>query len=131
MFEIHVDVGRLFAFFGNEAFEQQVNLVGVNRGDADDVTDSGIGRTATALTEDGSFAAAGEFHDVVDGEKIRRVVEFFDEDEFFADIIVHPLRHTIGVTLLRPFMGEMGEPALRVHAGWHGFFGIFIAQLIQ
>ena len=50
--EIDVDVGRLVALRRDEALEQEVDAVGVDRGDAEAVADRGIGRRAAALAED-------------------------------------------------------------------------------
>jgi hypothetical protein len=61
MFEIDVDVGRLFAFLADEAFEQQAVLGGVDGGDAKDIADGGIGRRARGPgTGSGAAFVAGE-----------------------------------------------------------------------
>ena len=81
--EIDVDVGRLAALRRDEALEQEVAIARVDVGDAEAVTDRRIGRRAAALAED--VLAAGVSDDVVDGEKIRRVVELGDQREFVVE----------------------------------------------
>src|ERR1700690_2635361 len=51
MFEVDVDVRRLVALLRDEALEQQVISCGIDRGDAQDVTDSAIGGAAAALAK--------------------------------------------------------------------------------
>jgi hypothetical protein len=75
--EIHIDVGRLVAAGGDEAFEQQIMLGGIDGGDAEDVTNGGIGRRAPALAE--NALRARETDDLVDGEEIWRVGQFLDQ----------------------------------------------------
>src|SRR3546814_18631540 len=52
MLEIDIDVGRLAPFLADEALEQQIVARGVDRGDAEYITDGTIGRAATPPTED-------------------------------------------------------------------------------
>ena len=56
--EIDVDVRRLAPLGGDEALEQQVDLGGVDGGDAEAVADGGIGRRAAALAQDAAAARA-------------------------------------------------------------------------
>ncbi len=77
--EIDVDVGRLAAVLGNEAGEQKIALVRIDRGDAEAKAHRAVGRRAAALAEDFLFLIAGEGDDVVDGEEIARIVELGDE----------------------------------------------------
>ena len=90
MLEIDVDVGRLAPLGRDEALEQQVDLGGVDRGDAEAVADGGIGRRAAPLAEDAARARKGD--DVVDGEEIGRVVELRDQRELLLDRRCAPFR---------------------------------------
>ena len=83
--EIDVDVGRLAALFGDEAVEQEFVAGGIDFGDAETVADGGIGRRAAALAEDAP--AAGESHDVGDGEEVRRVFQLPDDRELVVEEI--------------------------------------------
>ena len=56
--EIDVDVGRLAALGGDEALEQQIDLLGIDLGDAEAITDDGIRRRAAALAQDAFRARA-------------------------------------------------------------------------
>jgi hypothetical protein len=111
--EIDVDVGRLLALLRDEALEQQVDLDGIDRGDAEAVAHGGIGRRAAALAEDGLVARAGEAHDVVDGEEIGGVTELVDEGELAddrrPDLVGQPLRIAFG----RALPGQRREMVLR------------------
>ena len=51
--EIDVDVGRLATFGGDEALEQQVDLGGVDGGDAEAEAHRAVGGRAAALAKDG------------------------------------------------------------------------------
>ena len=56
--EIDVDIRRLAPLGGNKAFEQQVDLGGIDRGDAETVAHRRIGRRTAPLAE--NAGAAGE-----------------------------------------------------------------------
>ncbi len=83
VFEINVDVGWLAAFFADKAFKEQIDAGGIDAGDAQAVAHCRIGGGSATLAEDA--LGAGESDDVVDGEEIFGVVEFFDESEFVFD----------------------------------------------
>ena len=68
--EVDIDVGRLVALLGDEALEQKIDLARIDLGDAKTVTDGGIGRRSSPLTE--NFLAAGKADDVVNRQEIRR-----------------------------------------------------------
>ena len=92
--EVDVDVGRLVALGRDEALEQQPAAHRIDRGDAQAVAHRRIGRRAAALAED--VLRARVAHDVVDGEKIGRVVARRDQGELvgeaFAHLVVDALR---------------------------------------
>ncbi len=83
MLEVHVDVGRLVAFFRNEALEQQLGLAGLQLGDPQRVADRGVGGGAAALAED--VPAACVTHDVMHGEEVGLVALLRDDRELLAD----------------------------------------------
>ena len=89
--EVDVDVGRLLALGRDEALEQQIEALRVDRGDAEAVADRGVGRRAAPLAEDA--ARPGEAHDVVDGEEIGRVVELGDQGELVLEQALDLVRH--------------------------------------
>src|SRR5690606_36849642 len=50
--EIHVDIGRLAPFLGDEPLEGEVVAPGIERGDTEDIADHRISRRRAPLTED-------------------------------------------------------------------------------
>ncbi len=83
VFEVDVDVRRLAAFFADKAFKEEIDAGGIDTGDAQAVAHRRVGGGPAALTE--NALRAGEGDDVVDGEEVFGVVEFFDEGEFVFD----------------------------------------------
>ena len=77
MLEIHVDVGRFLAFGGDEAGEQQVDLLRIDGGDAKAVADRRIGRRPAALTQ--NAARAGMADDIMHRQEIAGVVKLRDQ----------------------------------------------------
>ena len=81
--EVDVDVRRLVALLRDEALEQHAHPRRIDLGDPERVADRRVGRRAAALAEDA--LRAGEGDDVVDGEKIRFVLQFRDQRELVLD----------------------------------------------
>ncbi len=75
--EVHVDIRRLVPLPGNEALEQQGDLLGRHLGDEQAVAHHRVGRRAAALAQD--VALAGKAHDVVHGEEVVLVVQLLDQ----------------------------------------------------
>ena len=129
VFEIDVDIGGFAAFGGNEAFEQQVDLGGVDRGDAEAVADGGVGGRAAALAEDA--LGASESHNVVDGEEIGRVGELGDHGQLLfqggAELGLDASRVAGGSTL----PGEGCEMGVWRGALGDGFVGVLVRQFVQ
>ena len=121
MLEIDVDVGWLAAVRGDETFEQEAALARVDVGDAQAVADRRVGRGAAALTQD--VLAPRVTDDVMDGEKIRRVIELGDERQFMIERLADIVRNALGIARGRALLGRREA---RAH-----FLGIFITQLIQ
>ena len=129
MFEIDVDVGRLFPFGRDETLEQQVVLGGIDLGDAQTEADCGIGRRAAPLAE--NPAPARKAHDVVHGEEIGRVAHLCDEREFMADRGGNSVGHACGIAECRARPGKGFERLLLAGKPLAQFIGIFIGQLIE
>lgn len=83
VFEVDVDVGWLAAFFADKAFKEEIDAGGIDACDAQAVAHCGVGGGAATLAE--NALGTGEGDDVVDGEEVFGVVEFFDESEFVFD----------------------------------------------
>ena len=135
MLEIDVDVGRLAAVLRDEAGEQQLAFVRIDRGDAEAIADGAVGRRAAALAED-VLVCARKGDDVVDGEEIARVVELGDEREFLvepsSDVVGNAVRISVlGIALLRARPGEIFEMLLGGLARRHRLVGIFVFELAE
>ncbi|HEX9660200.1 MAG TPA: hypothetical protein VGA18_07855 [Rhodothermales bacterium] len=127
--EVDVDVRGLVAFGADEALEEEVDAVGIDAGDAQAVTDGGVGRTAAALAED--VLGAGEGDDVPDGQEVGLVLQLADELQLVLDEPSDFLGNTGGVTIVGPGPGQLGEEVVRVPARRAECFGILVAQLVE
>ena len=83
MLEIDIDVGRLAAVLRNETSEEEVDLLGIDLGDAEAIADRAIGRRTSPLAEDALFAREG--HHLMDGEEVALESELGDEGEFLGE----------------------------------------------
>ena len=81
MLKIHIDIWRLMALFRNKARKQQFVFCRINASDAQHITHGGVGGRATALAQ--NAFVLGHAHNVMDGEKIPRIVQLFNEVKFF------------------------------------------------
>ena len=75
--EVHVDVRRLAPLLGDEALEQEIVAAGVDRGDAEHEAHGRVGGRPSPLAED--VLRAGEAHDRVHRQEIRRVAQLLDQ----------------------------------------------------
>ena len=94
--EIDVDVGRLAAVFGNEAGEQEIAFVGIDRGDAEAKADRAVGCGAAALAEYFLLLPARERNDVVDGEKVAGVTELGDHGKLAGKLLAEIFQMLLG-----------------------------------
>ncbi len=129
MLEIDVDVGRLVALAADEALEEQINLIGINVGDAEAEAHRRIRRRAAPLAE--NVLLPGKAHDVLHGEEIRRETELADELELVFDLAADLLRHARGIAPHRPFARQALEFLLRRRTVIAGLVGIIVAELVQ
>ena len=109
--------------------EEQVGAGGIDFGDAERITDGGVGRRAASLMQN-SFLA-GEADNVLHGEKEGRIVLARDEHELVLDLLHDSGRRSIRVTALQPFPGQPFEPRLRVFAVGRDLVGIFVGQFLE
>ena len=129
VFEIDVDVGRLLAFLGDEAFEQQRVLGGIDGSDAKDVTDGRVGRRPAPLAQDA--ARPGEQDDVVDRQEILRDVELGDHRQLLAQGRLRFGRDAVGIARGGPFPGQLFQMRLGRGVGGNHLGGVFVGQLLQ
>src|SRR6185437_11099031 len=71
MFEIDIDIGRLLAVRADEALEEEIAFLRIDRGDAEHEAHGGVSGGAPALAE--NLLRAREADDRIDGEEVRRV----------------------------------------------------------
>ena len=119
--EIHVDIRRLVPFPGDEALEQQGDLLRGDLGDEQAVAHHRVGSRAPALAQNVAFPR--EAHDVVDREEVVLIFQLADQfihrlphrgDQFFFSTRVHhDVRHTthqvFAVTNLRVHLPGAGN----------------------
>ena len=127
--EVDVDVRRLVALTGDEAFEQHPDPVRVDRGDSQRVADHRVGGRAAALTED--LPAAGKAHDVVHGEEVALVAELGDQRQLFFHQRTRLLRHAARPAPAHAFFGELAQPRSGTMAGGHQLVRILVAEFAQ
>ena len=127
--EIDVDIRRLLAVGADEALEQQIDLGRIDRGDPEAVADRRVRRRAAPLAQD--LLAARETDDVVDGQKIGRVVELIDQREFPVEAGADFFRHAGGKIDARALLHEIDEMGVRCLAGRNRLVGILVFELVE
>ena len=82
--QVEIDVGPLAALFREKALEEQLHADGIDRGDAERITDRAVGRRAASLHQDVLLAAV--LHDVPDDEEISGELELLDQRQLAFDL---------------------------------------------
>ena len=129
MFEINVDIGRLAPFPGEEAGKEQGGGSRVDTGDAEAVTDGRIRRRAAALAQNALVSGPGD--DVVNREKVGRIIQLLDQGEFGTDHLRDPGRNTVGIAPPGPGPAQLDQMLLRRPARRNRLVGIDIGELVQ
>ncbi len=127
--EIDVDIRRLAALLADEALEQQIDLGGVDGGDAEHITDGGVGGRAAALAEDA--APLGEADDLAHGEEVMRDAELLDQPQLFFQRGADGRGHAAGIMERRTLPRHVFEVALRGLAGRHRLVGIVVLDVAE
>ena len=131
MLEIDIDIGRLVAFGGDEAREQQVVLQRIDRGDAEQPAHRRIRRRSAPLAQDRRVLVARELHDVVHGQEIIGVVAVADQRQFLRQQFVQLGWNAVGKARTRRRQREMLQPVLRVPSLGYRLVRIFIFQVVE
>ena len=131
MLEIDVDIGRLLAFFRDEAVEQQCVLGRVDIGDAKAIAHRRIGRAAASLAQDRRIDPAGVIDDILDREEIARQIELADQRQLAFERFAHAFGHAAGITPGGPLPCLRREKLLRVLSIGMDLLGIFIGQFVE
>ena len=114
MLEIDVDIGRFFAFLGDEAVEEELVLSGVHAGDLKAIAHGRIGSRAPALTQDWRVNGAREIDDILDGEEVSRKVELCDQRKLALERVVDGFGHAFWISPLCPRPCLTSRYSLRV-----------------
>ncbi len=97
--EVDVDIGRFAALLGDEALEQEVVAVRIDRGNAQNKADAAVGRRTSALAED--IFGPRELDDRVHRQKIGRVFQPLDKIQLMLQQADDLVRHTFRIAPLR------------------------------
>ncbi|MNQ88920.1 hypothetical protein D3C85_1042100 [compost metagenome] len=127
--EIHVDVWWLVALAGHEAFEQHVHPRRVDLGDAQGVAHRRVGRRTAALAE--NLLAAGEAHDVMDGEEVTLVTQLGNQRQLALDQVAGLLRHALRPAPGHALLAQMAQPGRGRLPLRDQFTRVLIAQLAE
>ncbi len=106
---VQIDVGRLGAFAGEKALEQQLHSHRINGGDAEAEADRRVRRRAPALAENALPPA--ELDDLPHRQEVAAIVEIADDGELFLELSPDALRYSGRITLVCAFKGEAAQPA--------------------
>ena len=129
MLEIDVDIGRLAPLGRDEPLEQQIGATGIDFRHPEAETDGGIGGRAASLAEDA--LRAREAHDVMDGEKVRRVLQLRDQLELVFEIVAHFVGDACRIAAGCTFVSEMRQRILSIVESFDLLIRILIAQFIE
>ena len=124
--EVDIDVGHLVALGGDEALEEQIDLRGIDRGDAETVAHRGVGGGTAALAEDAQFA--GLAHDVLDGQEVGLVFELGDQRQFVFDCRTDLGRNAVRVAPGGARPSEFGQRFAWRAAVAGDLVGVFVAE---
>ena len=111
MFEIHVDIRRLFAFHGHKTLKQQVHACRIDFGDEQAITHGRIGRRTPTLTE--NLLVPSKLHDILYGEEIMLVTQLSNEIEFFFNKCNGVIGDAGRPAFVRPIVGELTQIGTR------------------
>src|SRR5262245_18384105 len=104
--QIKIDVGPFATFFGQKSFEEQFHLYGIDRRDAQRITNSTVCSRTAALYED--IVLAAEPDDIPDDQKITFETKFFDQRQFAFELTVRSLV-VWPKSFARAFIGALTE----------------------
>ena len=128
MFEIDINIGRFPAHLRDKTLEHHRDGFRRRFGNAKCVTDHRISRTPASLAK--NILATRKGNDVIDRQKISRVIQLCDELELFLDHGPHARRQPVRIAPDQPIFSETPQARVGVFA-IRDFIRIFIFQLIQ
>ena len=113
MRKININVRRLAAFLTQKALEQQLQLDGIHRGDAQAIADGAVGRRAAPLAE--NPLATREAHDVPHNQEVAREAELGDQRELVRELLVVARGTSPPPALLRAILHQAREILVLAH----------------
>ena len=128
MFKIHVNIGRLAACFGHEAFKHHRDYIRCHLGNAQRIADHRIGRRPPPLAQDA--LRAGKFHDVIHRQEIGGKAKGFDNAQFLHHLGAGGVRHPCGKAFGQANIRDPGQAVLR-RLAIGNLIGVFVGQLRQ
>ncbi len=126
--KIEIDIGPAFAALIEKPFENQIVTHGIDRRDAETITNGTVGGAAAALHHDVVLAA--EINNVPDNQKISGKTEFLNQVQFFFELTLDRAADR-RVTLLRAKPGDRAQKRIHRVALRHGKIRKFIAKIFQ
>ena len=127
--EIDIDVGRFVALATDEALEEHVHAIGINRRDTESETDRTVGGRASTLTENATRTREG--HDLMHGQKVRRVAKIIDDRELVLELLRHFGRHSARIPLACAFPHQRAQVLHGTHALRNDLIGIFVTERLE
>ena len=127
--EIDVDVGRLVPFAADEALEQDVDSIGIDRRDPEGIADRTVGGGTAALAKDA--ARPGERDDVMNGQEVRCIAKIVDDGEFMLELTRDLRRDAARVPLPRSAPDQSTQVLHRRHPLRHHLVGILVTKFFE
>ncbi len=104
--KVDIDVRPFAALFGKEALEEQIHADGIDRRDAERVTDSAVGGGPAALAQNPLFF--GETHKIPDDQEIAAEFQLVDELQLTFDLLPRAIVIRL-VPAARAFIGQLPQ----------------------
>ena len=127
--EVDVDVGRLAAFLGDEALEQQIVALRIDRGDAEHVADRAVGGRPAALAQD--VLGSREADDRVHGQEVRRILQPLDQPQFVLELGPDLVGQAFRIAFCGTFPGQLLQRLLRRQARHRPLFRILVGEFVH
>ena len=129
MFEVDIDIGWVTALHTDKTFEQQVELIGVDRGNPEYITHGRIRRRTPTLAE--YLLLPGPAHDIPHREKIIGKIELFDQHQLMCNLIQYLRWGVLIETILCTLVSQFTQVGLCSVPVRNHFLRIVITQLVE
>src|SRR5947209_180352 len=127
--EIDIDIGRLVARVGDEAFEQEIVPIGVNLRYPQAEAENGIGCGPSSLYENAVLTC--EADNVVDSKEISGKFFLLDKGKLLRNFFLDFFRHAAWITLRGPLSDEKFKSFLLARKPSADFVRIIMLKLIE